>query len=138
MLIIEPMENQEKNTLATTNPEELNRGGNGMPQSTYTSAEPLTTGTGGNRSLATDGPLAQTLDDDDDDLTDIGIPLEDDDDDELGDGDIPDDLDADFADDDDLLAGDEDDDDFDDDITNVHEDDLDTLDGPLRDINNPT
>jgi hypothetical protein len=115
------METQEKNILETGE---------------YTPSEPLTSGTGSNRSLATDGPLAQTLDDDDDDLTDIGTPLEDDDDDELVDGDIPDDLDADFDDDDDLLA--DDDDDFDDDVTNVHEDDLDTLDGPLRDINNPT
>ena len=121
---IKPMETQEKNILETGE---------------YTPSEPLTTGTGSNRSLATDGPLAQTLDDDDDDdLTDIGTPLDDDDDDELVDGDIPDDLDADFDDDDDLLSGDEDDDDYDDDITNVHEDDLDTLDGPLRDINNPT
>jgi hypothetical protein len=119
---IKPMETQEKNILKDGD---------------YTPSAPLTTGTGSNRSLPTDGPLAQTLDDDDDDLTDIGTPLEDDDDDELVDGDIPDDLDADFEDDDDLIA--DDDDDFeDDDVTNVHEDDLDTLDGPLRDINNPT
>ncbi len=105
------METQEKSTLE-----------NGE----YTPSAPLTTGTGSNRSLPTDGPLAQTLDDDDDD------------DDELVDGDIPDDLDADFDDDDDLLADDDEDFDDDDDVTNVHEDDLDTLDGPLRDINNPT
>jgi hypothetical protein len=126
------METQEKNTQETTNPDELNMGGNGMPDSNFGASEPLTSGTGSNRSLATDGPLAQTIDEDDDDLTDIGTPLEDDDDDELVEGDIPDDLDADFNDDDDLLADD------DDDLTNVDEDDLDTLDGPLRDINNPT
>jgi hypothetical protein len=125
------METQEKNMQTTTNPDELNMGGNGMPQQDYTPSEPLTSGTGGNRSLATDGPLAQTIDDDDDDLTDIGTPLEDDDDDELVGGDIPD-LDTEFDDDDDLLADD------DDDLTDVDDDDLDTLDGPLKDINNPT
>jgi len=125
------METQEKNTQTTTNPDELNMGGNGMPLQDYSATEPLTTGTGSNRSLATDGPLAQTIDDDDDDLTDIGTPLEDDDD-EMVEGDIPD-LDTDFDDDDDLLA-----DDDDDDLNDLDDDDLDTLNGPTKDINNPT
>jgi ribonuclease E len=142
------MENPQINT-GDVNPLNPHTTGSndGSSNSDYQASEAQTGGTGSNRSLPTDGPLRQNLDDEPD-LTDNDNLTDDEtfeDDLDTGDDDpdvIPGD---DFSDDDE--EGDLDDDLFDDELTldgdsddlnsDVDDDDLDTLDGPLLDENNP-
>jgi hypothetical protein len=89
---------------------------------------PLTTGTGSNNSLATDGPLRQTINEDENLTNNDDAPEDEDPADDLG----PDDDAEELFDDDFEVDGDSLDLNAD-----IDDDDLDTLDGPLLDENNP-
>lgn len=147
------MENPQINT-GDVNPLNPNAAGSGDGSSNndYQHSAAQTGGTGSNRSLPTDGPLRQNLDEepdltDNDNLTDddefedeLDTEDEDADDEDPGvisSGNLPgddqeDDSDLELFDDDLELDGDTDDLNSD-----IDDDDLDTLDGPLLDENNP-
>jgi hypothetical protein len=142
------MENPQINT-GDVNPLNPNATGSndGSSNGDYEKSEAQTGGTGSNRSLPTDGPLRQNLDDepdltDNDNLTDDEtfedeLDAGDDDPDVISSGNLPgddeeDDSDQDLFDDDLELDGDTTDLNSD-----IDDDDLDTLDGPLLDENNP-